>query len=73
VFQTYVASVLAIFGRMLQVFYLDVAKVDGVLHMFFRCFASVLAIFERMLQVFYLDVVKVDLVLHMFLGVLQVF
>jgi hypothetical protein len=35
VFLTYVASVLAVFGRMLQVFYLDVAKVDLVLHIFF--------------------------------------
>jgi hypothetical protein len=26
---------------MLQVFHLDVVKVDQVLHMFFRCFASV--------------------------------
>jgi hypothetical protein len=59
---------------MLQVFYLDVAKVDLVLHMFlavlqvFKTYvATVLAIFKRMLQVFYMDVAKVDRVLHMFL------
>jgi len=33
VFQAYVASVLTVFGRMLQVFHLDVAKIDRVLHM----------------------------------------
>jgi hypothetical protein len=33
VFQTYVASVLVVFGRMLQVLHLDVAKIDLVLHM----------------------------------------
>jgi hypothetical protein len=33
VFQMYVASVLAIFGRMLQVFHLGVPKVDMMLHM----------------------------------------
>jgi hypothetical protein len=33
VFQTYVASISAIFGRMLQVFYLSVVKVNLVLHM----------------------------------------
>jgi hypothetical protein len=32
VFQTYVASVSAIFGRMLQVFHLDVVKIDRMLH-----------------------------------------
>jgi hypothetical protein len=36
VFQTYVACVLAIFGRMLQVFHLNVAKVDLMLHMLQR-------------------------------------
>jgi hypothetical protein len=33
VFQTYVASVLTVFRRMMQMFPLDVAKVDLVLHM----------------------------------------
>jgi hypothetical protein len=33
VFQMYVASVSAVFGRMLQVLCLGVAKVDMVLHM----------------------------------------
>jgi hypothetical protein len=33
VFQTYVASVSVVLGRMLQVFHLDVKKVDLVLHM----------------------------------------
>jgi hypothetical protein len=33
VFQTYVASVSAVFRHVLQMFYLDVAKVDLVLHM----------------------------------------
>jgi len=33
VLQAYVASVLAIFGRILQVFYLGVVKVELVLHM----------------------------------------
>jgi hypothetical protein len=33
VFQTYVASVLTVFERMLQTFHLDVSKVDWVLHL----------------------------------------
>jgi hypothetical protein len=33
VFQTYVAGVLAIFGRMLQLFHLGAAKVDLLMHM----------------------------------------
>jgi hypothetical protein len=33
VFQTYIASVSIVFGRMLQMFSLDVAKVDLALHM----------------------------------------
>jgi hypothetical protein len=33
VFQTYVASVSNIFERTLQMFYLDVSKVDQVLHL----------------------------------------
>jgi hypothetical protein len=41
VFQMYVASVLGVFRHMLQVFYLDFAKVDQLLHLFSRCFASV--------------------------------
>jgi hypothetical protein len=33
VFETYVASILIVFGRMLQVFHLDVAKIDlGIAH-----------------------------------------
>jgi hypothetical protein len=32
VFQTYVPSVSTVFGRMLQMFHLDVTKVDLVLH-----------------------------------------
>ena len=64
---------------MLQVFYLDVAKLDldvacvcngfqvfsGVLLVFQTYVASVSTIFERMLEVFYLDVAKVEMVSHM--------
>jgi hypothetical protein len=64
---------------MLQVFYLDVAKVDldiAYVTMAFKCLqmflqrfqtyiASVSAIFGCMLQVFHLDVAKVDQVFHM--------
>ena len=54
------------FRRMLQMFHLDVSKVDlSVAHVvvvIHACFIS----FRHMLQMFYLDVLKVDLVLHMF-------
>jgi hypothetical protein len=33
VFQTYVSSVLPVYRRMLQMFHLDVSKVDRLLHM----------------------------------------
>jgi hypothetical protein len=36
VFQPYVASISVVFRRMLQVFHLDIAKVDLVLHMLQR-------------------------------------
>jgi hypothetical protein len=59
------------FKCMLHMFYLDVAKVDLVLHMLqwlytyvasvcFKCFSC----FKRILQVFYLDVAYVALALH---------
>jgi hypothetical protein len=53
---------------MLQVFYLDVIKVDlnvayisMAIHACFKCFIC----FRHMLQIFCLDVSKIDLVLHM--------
>jgi hypothetical protein len=45
VFPTHVASILAVFGRILQVFHLDVAKVDRVLHMFFQVFCKCFSCF----------------------------
>jgi hypothetical protein len=56
---------------MLQVFYLDVAKLDldvaCVCNGFqvFQTFCECFNYFGRMLQVFYLDVTKVDMVSHM--------
>ena len=66
------------FKRMLQVFYLDVAKLDldvvcvcngfqvflGVLQVFSEVCCKCFNYFGRMVQVFQLDVAKVDLVLH---------
>jgi hypothetical protein len=58
---------------MLQVFHLDVAKLDGMLHKY----ASVSSDFIRMLQVFHLDVCICLQWLHMcfkvFMVCLQVF
>jgi hypothetical protein len=60
-----------VFGHILQIFHLDVSKVDlGVTHVAMVIYVfqahvlSVSSIFRRMLQMFYLDVLKVDLVLH---------
>jgi hypothetical protein len=51
---------------MLQVFYLDVSKVDLVLQQVFHMYAlSVSSAFKHMLQVFHLDVLKVDRMLHL--------
>jgi hypothetical protein len=59
------ASVLGVFIRMLQVFYLDVCNGYTCFHVFSQCFASVsdvcckcFSCFGRMLQVFHLDVAK---------------
>ena len=73
---TYVASVcfkyFKCFERMLQVFDLDVAKVDLVLHMMqwlYTCIASVcfkyFSCFKFMLQIFCLDVAYVPVATHM--------
>jgi hypothetical protein len=61
------------FRRMLQMFHLDVSKLDlGVgccthvampIHTCCKCFIY----FGRMLQIFHLDVLKIDLVLHILL------
>jgi hypothetical protein len=51
---------------MLQVFYLDISKIDLVLQLVFQMYVScVLSAFRCMLQVLHLDVSKVDLVLHL--------
>ena len=76
---TYVSTVCSncfiCFGRMLQVFYLDVAYIlqwlqtcfPGVSDVCCKCFNC----FERMLQVFHLYVVKVDLgVAHVAVGLI---
>jgi hypothetical protein len=70
-FQVFFASVLyacfeclKCFVRMLQVFHLDVSKVDIVLQLVFQMHVScVLSAFRRMLQVLDLDVSKIDRVL----------
>ena len=53
------------FKGMLQVFYIDVAKIDRDVAHVAMVFSSVgpkcFIFFRRMLQVFYLDVAKVDL------------
>ena len=53
---------------MLQVLYIDVAKVDRdvahvgmAIHVCFKCMFQIFHLSRRMLQVFYLDVAKVDL------------
>ena len=61
---------------MLQVFHLDVAKIDldvvYIAMVIYACFkrivSSVSSVFSRMLHVFQLDVSKVDLGEHMFNG-----
>jgi hypothetical protein len=51
---------------MLQVFYLDVSKIDLVLQLVFQMHVSyVSSAFRHMLQVLHLDVSKVDRVLHL--------
>ena len=52
--------------RMLQVFHLDVSKVDLVLQLVFQIHVScVSSAFKCMLQVGHLDASKVDQVLHL--------
>ena len=66
VFQTYIPSVSSVFVRMLQMFYLDVSKVDMVLQQVFRMHvSSVPYAFRCMLQVLHLDVSKIDRVLYL--------
>jgi hypothetical protein len=56
------------FIRMLQVFHLDVLKVDLVLQLVFQMHIScVSSVFRRMVQVLHPDVSKVDRVLHLYL------
>ena len=51
---------------MLQVFHMDVLKVDLVLQLVFQMHVScVSSVFRRMLQVLHLDVSKIDWVLHL--------
>jgi hypothetical protein len=53
---------------MLQVFQLDVLKVDLVLQLVFQMHVScVSSAFIRMLQVLHLNVLKVDRVLHLYI------
>jgi hypothetical protein len=53
---------------MLQVFHLDVLKVDLVLQLVFQMHIScVSSAFRRMVQVLHPDVSKVDRVLHLYL------
>jgi hypothetical protein len=66
-FQVYVFKCSKCFKRMLQVFHLDVAKVNLDVAYGYKCMFQVYVsfAFRRMFQVFYLDVSKVDLVEHM--------
>jgi hypothetical protein len=64
VFQKYVPSVFIVFVRMLQVFYLDVSKVDLVLQQVLHIHVS--SVFRHiLLSVLHLDVSKVDQMLHL--------
>jgi hypothetical protein len=55
-----------VFVRMLQVFHLDVSKVDLMLQLVFQMHVScVLSAFRHMLQVLHPNVSKVDRVLHL--------
>jgi hypothetical protein len=54
------------FTLMLQVFYLDISKIDLVLQLVFQMHVScVSSVFKCMLQVLHSDVLKVDRVLHL--------
>jgi hypothetical protein len=61
---------------MLQIFHLDVSKVDldvvhvaMAIHACFKCFIC----FIHMLQMFHLDVAKIDLILHVCCGYTHMF
>jgi hypothetical protein len=57
------------FVRMLQVFHMNVSKVDLVLQLVFQMHVScVSSAFRRILQVLYLNVSKVDMLPHLCLG-----
>jgi hypothetical protein len=66
--QVNVSNVSCVFDVCLKCFYLDVSKVDLVLHVLqwlYTHVSSVSSVFRRMLHIFHLDVSKVDRVLHM--------